>query len=135
MEFQKGYYLSAMGVEPIDLAEIYVSNLQAPETMRYRSEASEQPVTSIWNLHSEPTARFNENEASNLLIQANKHARVDEQGPASHAPRRTCDKEQPGSRTQPENQLPANLCAKSLQRSTFSSPVFGPGVVRTSAIP
>ena len=37
-----------MGVEPIDLVQTYVSNCQAAETMRYRSEASEQPVTSIW---------------------------------------------------------------------------------------
>ena len=118
-----------MGVEPIDLAEIYVSNWQAPETMRYRSEASEQPVTSIWNLHSEPTARFNENEASNLLLTAKSQACVHHLCPAKQLTHRTCPEKQGGSHTHPKTEQPQSPCAKPLQRSAFSSPVAGLGVV------
>ena len=47
IQIQNGYYVSSMGVEPIDLPPTYVSNCQAAETMRYRSVAPNQPVASI----------------------------------------------------------------------------------------
>ena len=47
IQIQNGYYVSSMGVEPIDLPPTYVSNCQAAETMRYRSVAQKQPVASI----------------------------------------------------------------------------------------